>query len=154
MVYNQAYNQSLQMKETKQTFFQYISSFQYFNSFGLHEKRKPLTSALVTKIGFVTGTNWLLFGGLYQHAMNDIMTARTISLFSFWLTHLALVYNRNHYFGLGPIPKPKPKLADTFGRYRNRYWNHILKGESISHYLQLKLLSGKNARTWDSMDFT
>ena len=23
-----------------------------------------------------------------------------------------------------------------------------------SHYLQLKLLSGKNARTWDSMDFT
>ena len=28
-----------------------------------------------------------------------------------------LVYDRNHYFGLGPIPKPKPKLADTFGRY-------------------------------------
>ena len=23
-----------------------------------------------------------------------------------------------------------------------------------THYLQLKLLSGKNARTWDSMDFT
>ena len=23
-----------------------------------------------------------------------------------------------------------------------------------AHYLQLKLLSGKNARTWDSMDFT
>ena len=41
-----------------------------------------------------------------------------------------LVYDRNHYFGLGPIPKPKPKLADTFGRYRNRYRNYILKGES------------------------
>ena len=26
----------------------------------------------------------------------------------------ALVYYRNHYFGLGPIPKPKPKSADTF----------------------------------------
>ena len=72
VVYNQAYNQIIQTKETKQTFFQYISSFQYLNSFGLHEKRKTLTSALVTKIGFVTVTNWLLFGGLYQHAMNDI----------------------------------------------------------------------------------
>ena len=39
-----------------------------------------------------------------------------------------LVYDRNHYFGLGPIPKPKPKLADTFSRYRNQ--NYILKGES------------------------
>ena len=38
-----------------------------------------------------------------------------------------LVYDRNHYFGLGPIPKPKPKLADAFGRYRNQ--NYILKGE-------------------------
>ena len=41
-----------------------------------------------------------------------------------------VVYYRNHYFGFGPIPKPKPKLADTFGRYRNRYRNYILKGES------------------------
>ena len=24
------------------------------------------------------------------------------------------MYDRNHYFGLGLIPKPKPKLADTF----------------------------------------
>ena len=29
-----------------------------------------------------------------------------------------------------------------------------LKGNIITHYLQLKLLSGKNARTLDSMDFT
>ena len=47
-----------------------------------------------------------------------------------------LVYDRNHYFGLGPIPKPKPKpnpkpkLTDTFGRCRNRYRNYILKEES------------------------
>ena len=24
-----------------------------------------------------------------------------------------VVYDRNHYFGLGPISKPKPKLANT-----------------------------------------
>ena len=29
------------------------------------------------------------------------------------------VYDRNQYFGLGSIPKPKPRLANTFGRYRN-----------------------------------
>ena len=38
----------------------------------------------------------------------------------------ALVYDQNHYFGLAP----KPKLADTFGRYRNQYGNYILKRES------------------------
>ena len=27
-----------------------------------------------------------------------------------------VVYERNHYFGFGPIPKPK--LADTFSLYR------------------------------------
>ena len=26
---------------------------------------------------------------------------------------LGLVYDRNPWFGLGPIPKPKPELADT-----------------------------------------
>ena len=41
-----------------------------------------------------------------------------------------LVYDRNIYFGLGPLPKPKPKLADTFGRYCNQYRNHISKGGS------------------------
>ena len=25
-----------------------------------------------------------------------------------------VVYDQNHYFGLGPIPQPKPKMADTF----------------------------------------
>ena len=38
-------------------------------------------------------------------------------------------YDRNHYFGLGPIPKQKYKLADTFGRYHNSQ-NHIAKKES------------------------
>ena len=43
-----------------------------------------------------------------------------------------LVYDRNHYFGLGP--KPKPKLAGTFDRYRKRYRSYILKGESSYPY--------------------
>ena len=46
------------------------------------------------------------------------------------LVHPSVVYDRNHYFSFGPIPKPKPKLVDTFGRYRNRYRNHISKGKS------------------------
>ena len=33
--------------------------------------------------------------------------------------YILLVYDRNHYFGLGPIQKPKPKLADTFRQYHN-----------------------------------
>ena len=36
-----------------------------------------------------------------------------------------LVYNRNHSFGLDQILRPKPKLANTFSRYRNWYWNDI-----------------------------
>ena len=47
---------------------------------------------------------------------------------------LALVFgvvcDRNHYFGLGPIPKPKPTLGNTFGQYHNLYRNHISKGKS------------------------
>ena len=40
-----------------------------------------------------------------------------------------VVYDWNHYFGLSPIPKPKPKLADAFGWYSNQYRNYILMGE-------------------------
>ena len=39
-----------------------------------------------------------------------------------------LVYDQNHYYGLGLIPKSK--LANTFDWYRNKYRNHILKRES------------------------
>ena len=48
-----------------------------------------------------------------------------------------VVYDWNHNFGLGLISKPKPKLANTFGRYRSWYQNHILKGKS-SIFLILK----------------
>ena len=30
-------------------------------------------------------------------------------------TYGLVVYDRNHYFGLGPILKQKPKMSDTFG---------------------------------------
>ena len=33
-----------------------------------------------------------------------------------------IVYDQNP---LGPIPKQKPKLTYTFGRYSNKYRNHI-----------------------------
>jgi hypothetical protein len=33
-----------------------------------------------------------------------------------------------------PIMKPKPKLANTFRRYRSRYRNQISKGESSYRY--------------------
>ena len=52
-----------------------------------------------------------------------------------------LVYDRNHFFGLGPIPKSKPKNADIFGRYRNCYWSHISKGKSSYKYFFILKLS-------------
>ena len=46
-----------------------------------------------------------------------------------WLNlQFQVVYDQNHHFGLGLIPKPKE--ADTFGRYPNWYRNHIFKEES------------------------
>ena len=38
----------------------------------------------------------------------------------------------NHYFGLGPILKPKHKLAHAFGWYHKWYCNQITKGK-FSH---------------------
>ena len=64
-------------------------------------------------------------------SIKDLKNTTVMSVQKFHIKHwIEVVYDRNHYFGLGPIPKPKPKLADTFGRYRNQYRNHISKGES------------------------
>ena len=49
------------------------------------------------------------------------------------------MYDRNHHFSLGLIPKPKPKLANTIGRYRNQYRNHISKGETVFNFQLLEL---------------
>ena len=56
----------------------------------------------------------------------------TMQIFSYF----SVVYDWNHYFGLGLVPKPKPKLANTLGRYCKWYWNHISKGES-SYWVNL-----------------
>ena len=48
----------------------------------------------------------------------------TMQIFSYF----SVVYDWNHYFGLGQIPKLK--LADDFGQYRKWYRNHISKRES------------------------
>ena len=49
--------------------------------------------------------------------------------FMIWISIFSVIAevknNRNQYFGLGPIPKLKPKLADTFSWYRNWYKNRI-----------------------------
>ena len=46
--------------------------------------------------------------------------------------YVVVAYDRNHYFGFGLIPKLKPKLVDTFGRYRKRYRNHSIANSSLS----------------------
>ena len=59
--------------------------------------------------------------------------SKMLGIKKYWIHILKLVYDRNQYIGLGPIPKPKPKLANTnhtFVRYRNQYRNHISEGKS------------------------
>ena len=67
-----------------------------------------------------------------------------------------LVYDWNHYFGLGQIPKLKPKMADTFGRYHDRYQNHIAKegskGQLISKCFLGSSISSK--KQTNEFDFT
>ena len=70
---------------------------------------------------------------IYRWSMYLALTYLINLIISFNVPNKAycfLVYDRNHYFGFGPIPKPTPKMADNFGRYLNRYRNYILKGES------------------------
>ena len=43
-----------------------------------------------------------------------LLAGSTLAKNSVWF-HLPEVYDQNHYFGLGLISKPKPKLADSFG---------------------------------------
>ena len=77
-----------------------------------------------------------------------------------------LVNDWNRYFGLGPIPKPKPKLANTFDRYHNQYRNHISKEESsyqkyvvfFHHNKETKFLNWntftfpKNSKWWGGLE--
>ena len=47
------------------------------------------------------------------------------------VTRVLTSYDKNHYFGLGRILKVKPKLADSFGWYSNRYQNHTFWRENL-----------------------
>ena len=49
----------------------------------------------------------LLCNNVAHNNMHNIMNSMYVS---------NLVYDQNYYFGSGPILKPKPKLADTFGK--------------------------------------
>ena len=50
----------------------------------------------------------------------------------------SLVYDGNHYFDLGPILKPKPILADTFRRYRNRYRTTFQRENLMGYFFHHK----------------
>ena len=72
----------------------------------------------------------ILNDNLSRSAYKNMRSGPHIVLEDRLTTPFKVAYDRNHYFGFGPIPKPKPKLVDTFGRYRNRYQNQISKGKS------------------------
>ena len=48
----------------------------------------------------------------------------------------------------------KFKARDLFQSQDLKGWYILIYFTLLAHYLQLKLLSGKNAHAWDSMDFT
>ena len=69
------------------------------------------------------------------HLILSVNSCQFVNVFNFNNSVFLLcliVYDRNYYFGLGPIPKPKPKpkpkLVDAFSRY------HISKGNSSMGY--------------------
>ena len=57
---------------------------------------------------------WLELAVCRSDILSQLSTAWTVDIVTVWCI-LDLVYDRNRYFGLGLIPKPKLKLADTFG---------------------------------------
>ena len=70
--------------------------------------------------------------------LRDVITVATVTAKA-WLTDQTL---KNCY------------LYQAQGAYNYGMLGIVFYVTSMPHYLQLKLLSGKNARTWDSMDFT
>ena len=71
-------------------------------------------------------------GNLFDICLGQIQS-KLIYRLVFYSTE---VYDPKHYFGLGLIPKSKPKLAiNTFGWYRK--WNQISKGESSYQFYRV-----------------
>ena len=111
---------------------------------------EQLNSKCLTNHRFV---RWKIFSSLHATNPNKIYKINCCRkqeeykikeichTFSIAKHHWKIVYDRNPYFGLGLIPKPKPKLSNAFCRYRNQYWNHISKGES-GYQVNLALVWG------------
>ena len=78
------------------------------------------------------------------HPLFKFSNCLTFYTYLNWAWYFWLVYDRNHYFGLGPIPKPK--LANTFGKYHYKYQNHISK-EKSSYCYRWKSLRSTNPGT-------
>jgi hypothetical protein len=51
---------------------------------------------------------------------------------------VSLVYDQNHHFGLGPIPKSKPKLANTVTDPQTTFQWENLGTESIGYFFHHK----------------
>ena len=49
--------------------------------------------------------------------------------------NMILVYDQNHYFG--PITKPKPKLAGTFGWYQTSWLEALYKIASRGWHVEI-----------------
>ena len=80
---------------------------------------------------------------IYFSRVNNRKAVLACSWHALWIWHWQktalqswIVCDRKRYFGLGPIPKLKPKLANTF----NRCWNHISKvvANSVGHFFSHK----------------
>ena len=73
----------------------------------------------------------LIFQSKFEWITNR-MGSKALDIEKKWLCkffpYFSLVYDWNHYLGLGPIPKQKPKLTDTFGWYHNQILKPHFKG--------------------------
>ena len=92
-----------------------------------------LTIQIATMMDLSVVAQKLLLWSIMDHIILNIPVKNVYVkvskyIFQDMLLH-GVVYDQNHYFGSGLIPKLKPRLADTFGPYRNRYRDYILKGE-------------------------
>jgi hypothetical protein len=130
----------------------WITEKAHLRSYFRKKKTLPWVELEPTKVLYLQGRNRKIFHSVFGWNENCRICFRDYLTFTYHIFKLGrskknyvlirtfqgcwgqrmlygkVVYDRNHYFGLGPILKLKPKLADTFGGYRNRYY--ILKEES------------------------
>ena len=92
-----------------------------FDRFCQHIEKRRSLRYWTCKSWSYWGPRWGSFAQVCHFVLNLVIEPYP-AIFPFILLVLSmptLVYDRKQYFGT----KPKPKLADTFSRYRNWYWN-------------------------------